>query len=398
MKINVRTIQQLMQDHINELSVEPDFQRGSEHRKFEVNDHGQPEIKAAIGNVPLDYDLWQDLRNPATIGRYPAGLRELWEFYAHRRKRRIDEYGRQSIFQVPREFSYAQQQYQRAVIISIMLPFSTSLVHQYISQVNQQYGSSHIYVRMYDEVNKMLDRGIGNLAMDLVDRERAVLAMDNTTVNEVSVEAVPQTHQGDSHGPSKGGNYPQKSIAVLMGLGQFGISRIIFRDEVVKGQVKRFIGPLRSIILFDKEEVTTDGRGDVIYPTQAWRAFLSQLTDFRVTDSTINQFRFCTYIPLDDNGCGKCLTCCPSHAQGNSAPLPTGAFSDQITSQTHRFWNGHLQFDYNRCCEDRGQMRNLLPEWSCSRCVSICQAEGVRRRYPAEHYYQKQRQLTMEDN
>jgi hypothetical protein len=368
MKITAHSILQRMQEHIQELSVEPEFQRGTPHMKFEADTQGKPAIKTAIGNVALDYDLWQGLRNPATIGLYPVGLKELWEFYAHHRKKRVDESGRQTIFQVPREFSFAKHQYRRAVIISVMLPFSTSLVHQYISHVNQQRGSSHIYTRMYEDVNKMVDRGIGNLAIDLVDENRAVLAMDNATVEEISVEAVPQTQQGTSHGPSKGGNYPQKSIAVLMGLGQFGISRIIFRDEVVNGKVDRFIGPLRSIVVFDQEDVTRDGTGGVMYPTHAWRQFVGQLTDFRVIDAAINKL------------------------------LPTGAFSDRINAQTHRFWDRQLQFDFGRCCEDRGQMRNLLPEWSCSRCVSICQAEGVRRRYSAEHFDRKKQQLTTDNN
>jgi hypothetical protein len=398
MKISVTDIQQRMQEHIQELSREPAFQRGIEQKKYAVDTQEKPAIKLAIGNMPLEYDLWQDLRNPATIGRYPVGLRELWEFYAHHRKKRVDEYGRQTIFQVPREFSVAQKQYQRAVIISVMLPFSTDLVTQYIHHVNQQAESSHTYTRMYEDVNAMADRSIGNLAIDLVNKDRAVLAMDNATVEEVSKEAVPQTHQGASHGPSKQVNYPQKSIALLMGLGQFGISRIVFRDELVNRKVERFIGPIRSIVLFDREEVTTDGHGEVMYPTQAWRAFIGQLTDYRMTDSAINKYRFCTYIPLKDEGCGKCLTCCPSQAQINSAPLPTGTYSDRIQAQTHRFWEGQLQFDFGRCCEDRGQMRNLLPEWSCSRCVSICQAEGVRRRHAAEHYYRKMQELMTNNN
>lgn len=398
MNISVKSIQNRMQEHIQELSWEPAFQRGVDQKKYAVDAQNHPAVKLAIANVPLEYDLWQGLRNPATIGRYPVGLRELWEFYAHHRKQRVDEYGRQTIFQVPRDFAFAQKQYQRAVIISVMLPFSTDLVTQYINHVNQQAGSSHLYTRMYQDVNAMLDRGIGNLAIDLVNTDRAVLAMDNATVEEVSAEAVPQTHQGASHGPSKQVNYPQKSIAVLTGLGQFGISRIVFRDELVNQKVARFMGPIRSIVLFDREDVTTDGQNDILYPTQAWRAFLGQLTDYQVTDSAINQYRFCTYIPLKDEGCGKCLTCCPSQAQRNSAPLPTGAYADRIQAQTHRFWEGQLQFDYGRCCEDRGQMRNLLPEWSCSRCVSICQAQGVRRRYAVEHYYTKMEELTTNNN
>lgn len=94
MKISVTNIQQRMQEHIQELSGEPAFQRGNEQTKYKLDQQNKPAIKIAIGNMPLAYDLWQDLRNPATIGRYPVGLRELWEFYAHHRKKRVDEFGR----------------------------------------------------------------------------------------------------------------------------------------------------------------------------------------------------------------------------------------------------------------------------------------------------------------
>jgi len=135
LKISVKSLQQRMQEHIQALSWEPAFHRGVAQKKYALDTQDQPAVKIAIANVPLEYDLWQGLRNPATIGRYPVGLDELWEFYAHHRKQRVDEYGRQTIFQVPREFAFAQKQYQRAVIISVMLPFSIDLVTQYINHV-----------------------------------------------------------------------------------------------------------------------------------------------------------------------------------------------------------------------------------------------------------------------
>ena len=58
---------------------------------------------------------------------------------------------------------------------------------------------------------------------------------------------------------------PQKSVAVLMGLGQFGVSRIVFKDEIVGGNVQRFTGPLRSIIIFDQEELTTGKRDEIFF-------------------------------------------------------------------------------------------------------------------------------------
>ncbi len=242
---------------------------------------------------------------------------------------------------------------------------------------------------MYEDVNLMIDKATSRVAIDLVADDRVVVAMDNENVKNVSTEAVPLTHQGVSHGPSKGGNYPQKSIAVLMGLGQFGISRIVFRDQFIDGEVKRFVGPIRSIIMFDKEDLVNDGSNGVIYPSKDWREFLFKLFDFTNTELEINKYRFCTYIPYDDEGCGKCIGCCPSGAQSNSAPTPNGRFLEQTAKQKHRFWEGKLQFDFGQCCDERGQMISLFPEWSCARCLSICAAEGNKRIYAAKNYYKK---------
>jgi hypothetical protein len=41
-------------------------------------------------------------------------------------------------------------------------------------------------------------------------------------------------------------------------------------------------------------------------------------------------------------------------------------------------------------------MANLFPEWSCARCVSICAAEGNRRRHAAENFEATKRRLTMQ--
>jgi len=247
---------------------------------------------------------------------------------------------------------------------------------------------------MFKDVNLMIDKATSRVAIDLVRDDTVVLAMNNDTVKSVSTEAVPLTHQGDSHGPSKGGNYSQKSVAVLMGLGQFGVSRIVFRDESVDGKVQRFVGPLSSIIMFDKEDLVRDGADSIIYPTETWREFLFDLFDFTNIDPDVNKYRFCTYIPCDDEGCGKCISYCPSGAQTNSAPAPDGKYQEQISKQAHRFWEGKLQFDFGRCCEERGQMATLFPEWSCARCISTCVAEGNRRMYAAKNFYEKMLHLT----
>ncbi|GAF90686.1 unnamed protein product, partial [marine sediment metagenome] len=218
--LTVEKITGLFKDRVAELQEEPEFQWKRESIKYAVDDTGDPSVKVAIGNVPLDYDLWKGLRNPAVVGISPAGLKEIWEYHAHRRRARVDEYGRQTIFQIPKSFEYAQKTFKRVVIISVMLPFSHKVIQNYQQAVSDERNrSSYIFRRMYEDVNLMANKAIGRVGIDLASVEGVVLAMDDDRVTKVSEEAVPLTHQGDSHGPSKGGNYPQKSLAVLMGLG-----------------------------------------------------------------------------------------------------------------------------------------------------------------------------------
>jgi hypothetical protein len=394
--LTVERISNLFKDRVAELQDEPDFQWKRESIKYATDDNGDPSVKVAMGNVPLDYDLWEGLRNPAVTGIYPAGLKELWEYHAHRRRARVDEHGRQSIFQIPRSYEYAKAKFKRAVIISVMLPFSHEVIKNYNQAViDERDRSSHIFRRMYEDINLMANKATGRVGIDLATVDGAVLAMNDDNVTKVSKQAIPITHQGASHGPSKMGNYPQKSLAVLMGLGQFGVSRIVFRDEVVDGVVQRFVGPMRSIIVFDEQESVRDGSEGVIYPTEEWRKFLFRLYDFTDSDPDINKYRFCSYVPLNDGGCGKCIDSCPSGAQENSVPMPEGGYSEAVSRQAHRFYDGKLQFDHGKCCETRGQMANLFPEWSCARCVSICAAEGNRRKTAAGNFEAKRRQLTM---
>ncbi|MCW3980365.1 MAG: hypothetical protein NWF11_02710 [Candidatus Bathyarchaeota archaeon] len=71
------------------MQEEPAFQWGIEKTKYAVDENGSPSIKLSIMNTPLDYDLWEGLRNPAVVDLYPAGLQEIWEFYANRTKKSL---------------------------------------------------------------------------------------------------------------------------------------------------------------------------------------------------------------------------------------------------------------------------------------------------------------------
>ena len=390
-------LHQLFEEKIIEVQEEPKFQRSAEKTEYATDASGKPLVKLALGNIPLDYDLWEGLRNPAVVGLYPAGLPELWEFYANRKKERVDEAGRPTIFQTPRSFDFARRNYRRVVIVSVMLPFSSQITGDYADRViERRKGSSHLFARMYEDINRILDMATARAAIDLISDDNVVLPMNNDNVANVSKESIPLTHQGASHGPSKGGNFPQKSIAVLTGLVQFGVGRFVFRDELIDSTVQRFAGPVRSIVIFDKQELVTDGSDGILYPSQAWRDFLFQLADFTNTDPEVNQYRFCSYIPLNDKGCGKCIDCCPSGAQMSSVPDPNGTYSEQVAKQRHRFWEGQLQFDYGKCCDDRGQMASLFPEWACARCVSVCVDQGIRRKRAAQIFYQKMAEFITE--
>jgi hypothetical protein len=391
----VRELLESFKDTITELQEEPEFHWSRDRIKHALEPNGDPSIKLTVGNVTLEYDLWEALRNPAVVGLYPAGLREIWEFYANRKKERVDESGRSTIFQTPRSYDYAIKHYKRAVLISAMLPFDHQVIKEYTEHVLKNgKGSSHLFSRMYEDVNLLIDKAVSRVAMDLATKNTVSIAMNGQNVANVSTEAIAKTRQGISHGPSKGGNYSQKSIAALMGLGQFGIQRIIFRDEIVYGKIQRFVGPIRSIIIFDKADLVQNGDGGVMYPSENWRRFLFELFDFTNTDPEVNKYRFCTYIPHNDVGCGKCLDCCPSGAQHNSVPTTNGTFPEQILRQQHRFWDEKLQFDFGRCCDERGQMGTLFPEWSCARCVSTCASKGNRRIHAVKNYYAKMNQLT----
>ncbi len=392
--ITVKGIEQVFQDRVAELLDEPEYKTDANHDLYALDPDGTPIVKAAAGNVPLSYDLWEGMRNPASIGFFPAGLPEFWEYYAHRRKRTVDETGRRSIFQIPVSYESASKEYSRAVIISIMLPFAGNLVQTYARPILKgDEARPYSFKNTYDKVNRMINTAVTRAAVDLMTGQNVVIPLDDDTVKAISQEVIPESRQGVSHGPCKIVNVPQKSIAVLLGLGQLGVSRMVFRDEIVDEKVIRYAGPLRSVVIFDRNELETDGRNGIIYPTDEWRKFLFRLTDYTETDPEINRFRFCSYLSEEGNGCNQCVANCPSGAQPFSTPGKNGRYSEQVAIQTHRFFDGKLQFDFARCLEDRGQMASIFPEWSCGRCITICTAAGVRREQAVVNYNRKMAEL-----
>ena len=395
--ITQKGIENAFKEKILELQEEPEFQCNREQIKYAADGDGAPIVKVAVGNVPVDYDLWEGLRNPAVVGLHPIGLREIWEFYSNRVKQKIDENGRRTIFQIPRPFDVARRDYGRAVIVSVMLPFSPGILEDSTRLIlERRKGASYEYSKMYKDVNRMLDMATMRVGIDLVTDDTVVVAMTKDMIQSVSEEALPQTRQGNSHGPCKLGNYSQKSVAALLGLGQFGVSNLVFRDELIDGKVERYHGTLRSIIMFDKEALVTAGRGGFVNPTDRWRDFLLKLYDFTNVEPEINKYRFCSYIPYNGKGCGKCISYCPSNALANSVPNPKGVYPEGVLKQAHRFWEGNLQFDFGRCRDDRSQMGTLFSEWHCARCGTVCVTEGTKREDAVKIFSEERDRLTKE--
>jgi ferredoxin len=375
------SVEKLLKDKILQLSAQPEFRWKHGQNNYELDPDGSPAVRVALASCSVDFDLWAGLRNPAKVGIYPVGFQEIWEYYANNRKKRTDASGRATIFQLSEPFLEAKKRYKRVLIISALLPLSKEIFATYNQYVrNQSFSPWDGYCKAWSECNQLLDRGITRLAMVLSSKTRVVVAMNDATVEKISTEALALTRQGASHGVCKGGNYPQKSIAVLTGLAQFGVSRLVFRDEIVQGEVKRLTGALRSIVIFHSgQESALDG-GEVLPLSAQWQEKLKSLSDFTILDPQVNSHRFCTYLPGNgERGCGKCLAFCPSDALANSSPGTKGKYPKPLLEQEHRFWDGSLQFDNGSCCDDRGQLQTLYDEWMCGRCVAICAAEGNRR-------------------
>jgi ferredoxin len=382
-KITPVNVEAALRGKIEEIRRKPEYLWADGWRNHWVDDEGEAVVKAGVANCTLDFDLWKGLRNPALIGRHPVGLQEIWEFYATKDIKKTRPDGTPNYLSMPTPFEEAAQRFGRAVIISAMLPLSEEIFERYAEvTVNRHLAPYDAYCKAWAETNQLLDEAVGKVAMELYGPERAVVPMTGDMVGTISEQTVPATRRGNYHGPCKGGNFPQKSVGVLTGLAQFGVSRITFRDEAHNGQVERFIGPIRSIVLFDAQELITDGSDGIVHLDEARREQVMALADFTDTRPEVNRQRYCAYIPdqaWGEGGCGLCVQFCPSGAVGNSAPQPDGTYAPAIKQQASRFSDGRLQFDFAKCLEERTQKAQLYPDYMCGRCVAICASQGKRR-------------------
>jgi len=382
-KITPASIEAALRCKVEEIRKKPEYLWADGRRNHKVNDEGEAAVKAAVANCALDFDLWKGLRNPALIGRHPVGLREIWEYYATKDIKKTRPDGTPNYLSMSIPFEEAAERFGRAVIISPMLPLSQEVFERYAEAIVRREPAPYdAYCKAWAETNQLLDEAVAKVSMELYGPQRAVVPMTNDIVSAISQQAMPPIHQGNYHGPCKGGNFPQKSVGLLVGLVQFGVSRAVFRDEVHDGRGERFMGPIRSIVLFDAQEPIADGCDGVVHLTEAWREQVMSLADFTDIRREVNRQRYCTYIPnqeWEEEGCGLCVQYCPSGAVGNSAPQLNGKYAAAIRQQASRFSDGYLQFEFARCLEDRTQKAQLYPDYVCARCVAICAARGKRR-------------------
>jgi ferredoxin len=312
---------------------------------------------------------------------YPLGLEDIWMHYAasHIQSTRFD--GSPNPLAMPETYGEAAARFRRAVIVSMMLAGSEEIYASYADKIDRGDPDPYdYYCRAQGEIADIINTAVGKFALLLMEDRRAVIPMTNSTAGKIAERARSEYRTGRYHGPTNS-HWPQISIAVMTGLMQFGVNRLPFRDEVwADGSVRRLCGRYVSLVVFDEEEPSADG-GFPILDAERMKQ-LQLISDYARAESDAVSRRYCTYNVRKSNGasvCGRCLEACPSGALVNSSPRPDGTFEEELTSQSHRFWNGAVDFDAANCCRDRGQKAQVFEEYVCARCEVICAAKGIRR-------------------
>jgi NAD-dependent dihydropyrimidine dehydrogenase PreA subunit len=376
-------LQQLLTKKVTEVAKEPEHSWTGEFCSYMKGKDGLPVVRLSLVNCKPDMDIWEGLRNPAQVGMYPLGLRDIWMHFAASNVKSTREDGSPNPLALPETFEEALKRYRRAVIISAVLGMNPELQELYALKIEQgDMAPADYYQRARGEISNIINKAIGKLALSLMAPTRAVVPMTSGNAEKIIERTRSTYYQGRYHGPCNH-HFPQNSIAVMTGLMRFGANRLSFRDEAgLDGKVNRIFGSFASIVIFDEIDPVTEGANEINLLNAEKLARMRRINDYADAKPEITAQRYCTYNTIDSNGasvCGMCIEFCPSNALANSTPGPNGVLDDRIARQKHRFWEGALDFDYGNCSRDRNQKAQLYDDYVCGRCEAICAVRGIRK-------------------
>ena len=381
--ITYSNFQQLLQSKVAEVVCEPEYSWGNDFKSFMTDSDGKPVVRVAIINCAPDMDIWEGLRSPAHVGMHPLNLEDVWMHYAAANVRSTRHDGSPNPLAMPETYSEALHRIRRAVIVSAMLVINPRIYELYAEKIKKgDEDPFDYYGRAMTEAAAIIDKSVAKFALALMAPDLAVVPMTNKNATAIIDRTRSDYTQGKYHGPCNN-HWPQNSITVMTGLMRFGINRLPFRDEVgPDGERQRLYGKYRSIVIFDEEDPVADGTDGIGLLDSDQLAWLRRVNDYTDASPETVAERYCTYNIVESDSasiCGKCIEMCPSNALLNSSPLPGGTYSERISNQKHRFWEGTVDFDYGNCIRERGQKALLMEEYVCARCETICAAYGIRR-------------------
>ena len=382
-EVNAKLFQELLQNKAHEISKEPEYGWRRDFCTFMQDGSGKPAVRVGIVNFSPDQDMWEGLRTPALIGRYPLTPADIWDHYAAANFQRVRSDGRASPLAMPETYEQARERIGRVIVVSAMLAVNPVIYEEYAKKIDQgDKDPFDYYKRATLEVAEIIDKAVSKFSLSLMAPERAVVPMTLKSTLKIIERTRGEYRKGSYHGPCNN-LWPQNSVAVLTGLLQFGVHRLPFRDEVGgNGHPRRLYGRYRSIVIFDELAPVSDPDKGVTLLDQERFSRLHRLNDYTDVEAETTDGRYCTYNMTNDDGksvCGKCIESCPSNALGNSSPEPDGKYSERIERQKHRFSDEKLAFDYRNCRSDREQKSELFEDYVCARCEAICAAQGIRK-------------------
>lgn len=378
-----KELEDILISKTTEVARLPEHNSGGGWDSFQRDAQGRPVVRLEMVNCLADMDIWQGLRDPAQAGLYPIGLGDIWAHYAVSNIASTQADGSPNPLAMPEPFEQALKRYKRAVIISAMLAMNPEIYEAHAVRIEQGIqGSQDDYCRAREQVGDIINMAVGRLCLELMQQGRAVVPMTCDNADKV-IEGTRSKYQKEDYNGPCNSHYPQASISVMTGLMQFGICRLPFRDELGDdGKVQRLLGQYASVVIFDNNELITngtDGLGLLDYERLNW---LHRVNDYSNTDDEVVAARYCTYNQLAKNGksiCGVCIEACPAGALEHSSPGPDGKFSEELLRQKHRFSGDVLDFDYGNCSRERSQKTQLYSEYVCARCEAICAARGLKK-------------------